>query len=209
MFGLNSTVGEMWHFSLLNLEYETQTMSVRGSGSWGLTRSQMWLCASPAQFTGLPWRWPVNSLASLLTTVMQFFHKARVERNVNSSTWNVISFAEIWTKIKEQIKWLSWWWSLMKSQGINMLSMLWGPWMFAPNFMAIHPKHVEIYHKEMNKNVSLILVLSEKSEHHHSQYDSSSGDHGHLYKLLLLSIQYLWLTNWSTFSPLKFCLYDG
>lgn len=119
MFGLNSTVGEMWHFSLLNLEYETQTMSVRGSGSWGLTRSQMWLCASPAQFTGLPWRWPVNSLASLLTTVMQFFHKARVERNVNSSTWNVISFAEIWTKIKEQIKWLSWWWSLMKSQGIN------------------------------------------------------------------------------------------
>lgn len=53
-------------------------MFVRGSGSVRLTRSQMWLGASPAQFTGQPWRWPVKSM-SLKSD--EIWNKGRVKSN--------------------------------------------------------------------------------------------------------------------------------
>lgn len=65
---------------VFNLHYETLTMFVRGSGSVRLTRSQMWLGASPAQFTGQPRRWPIKSMS-----LNEIWNKGRVKSNLCTS----------------------------------------------------------------------------------------------------------------------------
>jgi len=54
--------------------------------------------------------------------------------------------------------------------------------MCEPKFMAIHHSFQDIHSEPPNLNLK--AVLEGKLGDHHSHYDSSSGDHEYLYKIL-------------------------
>lgn len=72
-------------------------------------------------------------------------------------------------------------------------------WMFAPNFMVIHPNSLFVTEVAM---VNIMVALKEKSGDHQSCCDSSSGDKKRLYKTI--SVWTKVLANKNIFSHIVF-----